>query len=182
VDGATRAPARPAGTGTGAAATAGTGTSTGPGTWLDPLPIGARATLQDPVRGDLELVVIGVDADPWPELVAANSFNTPAPANLRYVMATVAIVFHAAAEGQTFDGISGSLVFSAFGSAAREHRDTEHPVVAPLALDRAADLLDGGSVYGNLVFAIEADSRTAAMRVQRTPCSATCDERWFRLR
>lgn len=156
--------------------------STGPGSWQDPLPIGARATLRDPAKGDLEIVVIGVDADPWPELVAANSFNTPAPANLRFVMATVAVIFHAGTETRTFEGVSGSLVFSAFGSAAREHRDTDHPVIAPLALDRAADLLDGGSVYGNLVFAIEADSTDASLRVQRTACSTTCGELWFRLR
>lgn len=157
-------------------------TSTGPGSYAKPLPVGVRATLADPTRGDLDVIVIGVDDDPWPELRAVNAFNAPPPANLRSVMVTVGVVYRAGTEQRTFEGVSGALVFSAFGSAGREHRDAEYPVVAPTPLDRSADLLDGGSVYGNLVFAVEADSRAVTLRVQRTGCAATCGEVWFTLR
>ena len=154
---------------------------TGPGTFREPLPVGARATLRDAERGDLEIVVIGVDRDPWARLKATNEFNTPAPANLRYVMATVAVIYHAGSKDKVFDGVSGALALSAFGSAGREHRDAEYPVVAPQPLDRAADLLDGGSIYGNVVFAVEADSVKVSLRVQRTSCSSTCGEVWISL-
>lgn len=154
---------------------------TGPGTFREPLPVGARATLRDAERGDLEIVVIGVDRDPWARLKATNEFNTPAPANLRYVMATVAVIYHSGSKDKVFDGVSGALALSAFGSAGREHRDAEYPVVAPQPLDRSADLLDGGSVYGNVVFAVEADSVQVSLRVQRTSCSSTCGEVWISL-
>lgn len=154
---------------------------TGPGTFGEPLPVGARAMLRDLERGDLEIVVIGVDRDPWARLKATNEFNTPAPANLRYVMATVAVIYHAGSKDKVFDGVSGALALSAFGSAGREHRDAEYPVVAPQPLDRSADLLDGGSIYGNVVFAVEADSVKVSLRVQRTSCSSACGEVWISL-
>ncbi len=104
-----------------------------------------------------------------------------APIGLRYVMVTITVTYRASSKQTTFDGISGALVSSAFGSAAREHRDAEYPVVVPAPLDRSADLLDGGTITGNLVFAVEADSPSVALRVQATACSAACSEVWFAL-
>ena len=137
--------------------------------------------LRDLDRGDLDVVVDAVDGDPWARITAANAFNTNAPAGLRYVMVTITVTYRASSKQTTFDGISGALAFSAFGSAAREHRDAEYPVVVPAPIDRFADLLDGGTITGNLVFVVEADSPSVSLRVQGTTCSAACREVWFAL-
>ena len=154
---------------------------TGPGTYREPLPIGASATLRDVERGDLTISVLAVDADPWDRITKENAFNTNAPLGLRYVMVTVTVGFRAGTKQATFDGVASALAFSAFGSAAREHRDAEYPVITPGGMDRSADLLDGGTITGNLVFAVEYDSVGTSLRVQRTLCSGACSEVWIAL-
>ncbi len=155
--------------------------TSGPGTYREPLAVGAHGTLRDLERGDLDVVVDAVEGDPWARITAANAFNTNAPNGLRYVMVTITVTYRAGSKQTTFDGISGALAFSAFGSAAREHRDAEYPVVVPAPIDRFADLLDGGTITGNLVFVVEADSPSVSLRVQGTTCSAACREVWFAL-
>jgi hypothetical protein len=151
------------------------------GTQSSPLAVGEATTLKDADDGDIDIVVNAVDGDPWTKIQKANQFNKPAPTGSHFVMVTVTATYHAGTKKQALDGLLSAVSFSAFGSSNKEHTAYEVSVIAPNELDDLADLLDGGKVSGNLVFAIEDNSPAVLMRVEESICFSNCDVAWFKI-
>jgi hypothetical protein len=149
----------------------------------NPAIVGQLVTLADRDNGNVELVVNAVDLDPYARLKQANDFNEPAPTGLQYVMVNVTATYRAGVEKQVLeDGLLFAVSMSVFGSAGVEHSSYESFVVAPEPLDQSADVLDGGSLTGNIVFLVEDGSPEILLRAEESWCFSNCDEAWFKLR
>jgi hypothetical protein len=154
-----------------------------PGSSKDtPGAIGESFVLKDADNGDLTVAVTAFLPDATAEIAAANQFNKPAAPGKRYVIATVTASYKGGAKKQTTT-LMAAVGWSMFGASAVEAKSYECSAVVPGKIDDTAELLDGGSVTGNICFQLaEADAAgPLLLRASESLCFSNCDAAWVKV-
>ena len=145
-----------------------------------PAPLGTAQQLRNPGAGIFDLVVDGFIPDATALVDAANSFNDPAAAGQRFALVHVRATFHATPKK---DRDSLSVSWSAFGSAGVERKTSDCSAVIPDPLDQYRDLVDGGTIAGNVCLLITVAEAGGAIVIggRPSPCFVRCSEAWWKL-
>jgi len=145
--------------------------------------MGETFTLRDAEDGNIDVRVNSFVPDGAAAIQAENQFNSPPPAGMQYTLVNVTMTYHAGAKQQSVPGIGLAVSLSAFGASAVELDSYSCMAVLPDDLDAFAELLDGGSVTGNVcVLAPVGDAAgPLLLRVEEALCFSECDEVWVAL-
>jgi hypothetical protein len=153
------------------------------GTHQAPLALGETFTLRDADDGDIDVTVNAFVPDGSAAIASENQFNSPAPAGMQYTLVNVTMTYHAGAKEESVPGIGLAVSLSAFGASAVELDTFSCMAVVPDGLDAFAELLDGGSVTGNVCILAPVGDAAAPLllRVEEALCFSGCDEVWVAL-
>jgi len=138
----------------------------------------------DKDNGNVDVTVTGFTGDASAEIAAANQLNKPAPDGSKYTLVTLSITYHAGAKKQSANAF-GLVSLSAFGPAAVEIKANcapSYPVI-PDKLESTTELLDGGTLAGNVCFGVTAADAVGPLllRISESLCATNCDQAWIRL-
>ncbi len=145
--------------------------------------IGQPYVLRDADKGDLTITVTAWLPDANEAIAATNQFNEVAPAGKRYALLGLSVTYRAGTEETSVDGIVFAVGWSLFGSSAVEMNSFDCSAVVPDRLNEMSEILDGGTVAGNVCFLLS-DSDAAGpirLRAEESWCFTNCDEVWIEL-
>lgn len=131
------------------------------GTRQRPIPLGAPA---EPLSlPSWMITVVSVDQNAWPEVQAENQFNTPPPAGITYVMASVKLTYQGPGEDSPM-----SVDLGAVGDSQVIYTPTQNTCgVVPDNYQRGNRLLSGGSVTGNVCWAVTTSDVSSLLLLAR---------------
>jgi hypothetical protein len=140
---------------------------------------GQAVTVRDAENGDIDVLVDRVVADARPELEAAGLSLAPPPPGLQYLLVHVRATYHAGLARRTLEALLLELRWAAVGPSGQPH-NADETILLPDRLETFTSVPDGGSLGGNLLFAVEPGA-PLYLQVAEAYCASGCDEAWFRL-
>jgi len=150
----------------------------GAGSCDAPVAVGTEVALGNGWRVKVVSADLGPDAND--KVAAANEFNDPPEAGMRFVIIKLSASYDGRDDTATESPFMGTT-YSLFGSASVERSESDSFATAPEpVLDSSAELAAGGVAVGNVVIQVGADETNLVMRM--TPgFSFDSTEAWLAL-
>ena len=148
----------------------------------NPGPLGAPQVLKNADNGDIDVLLDRYVSDATAQMSAANQFNDRAPAGQRYVLVHLMATYHAGTKADNTT-LFFAVAFSVFGSSGVERKRSDCSAVPPEGFDDFREVVDGGTLSGNLCFLLPSVDATGplALRAAESICFSNCDQVWFKL-
>lgn len=115
------------------------------GTRADPFPLGTPI-----IEGDWTVTVNSVALAATEQILAENPFNDPPEDGQEYILVNATITY----DGDDPDGSFATAMFEYVSTEGNTINTFDNLVVAPDSLDAMTTLYAGGSVTGNIAFAV----------------------------